>query len=108
MKLQNQLHRQGLRRRQWSRLVALAEGELKGVLLMAMTTGQPLSRILDLTLADVDQAKCTVSFAQPKSGRRRVLPLDVRVRLWLEQQPQSPVPWILIRLCFPNWRLAVP
>ena len=77
---------------QCAKVLAVAESEMKGLVLMAMTTGQRVGDIIVLKRGDVDMQRGIILFHQPKTRRVLEVPLDLRLRMWLEQQPQSRIP----------------
>ena len=81
-----------LSRQQCAKLLAAAESELKGLVLIAVATAQRVGDILALKRVDVDMHKGILCFHLHKSGRRLEVPLDPRARMWFEQQPRSTIP----------------
>ena len=77
---------------QCAKLLAVAEGEMKGLILVALTTGQQLRDIIALKRIDVDMIKGLMHFHIGKTGVTVEITLDPRVRMWIEQQPESIVP----------------
>ena len=76
----------------WTKVLAAAESEMKGLVLMAITTGQRIGDIIVLTHGDVDMRNGTIFFHLPKTRRVLEVPLDLGVRMWLEHQRQSIIP----------------
>ena len=70
----------------FARVLAAAEGEMHGLVLAAMTTGQRIGDIVSLKRGDVDLSKGLICFSLAKTGRELVLPMDLRLRGWLEEQ----------------------
>jgi integrase len=70
----------------FARVLAAAEGEMHGLVLAAMTTGQRIGDIVSLKRGDVDLSKGLICFSLAKTGRELVLPIDPRLRRWLEEQ----------------------
>jgi len=77
---------------QCAKLLAVAEGEMKGLLLVALTTGQRIRDIIALRRIEVDMIKGIIHFHISKTGVTVEISLDPRVRMWIEQQPESIVP----------------
>ena len=77
---------------QCGKLLAVAEGELKGLILVALTTGQQIRDIIAFRRIDVDMIKGIMHFHISKTGVTVEISLDPRVRMWIEQQPESIVP----------------
>lgn len=71
---------------QCARVLAAAKGEMRGLVLVAMTTGQRIGDIVRLKRGDVDLSKGLICFSLAKIGRDLVLPIDPRLRGWLEAQ----------------------
>ena len=71
---------------QCARVLAVAKGEMRGLVLAAMTTGQRIGDIVRLKRGDVDPSKGLICFSLAKTGRELVLPMDPRLRGWLEEQ----------------------
>lgn len=81
-----------LSRQQCAKLLAAAESELKGLVLIAVATGQRVGDILALKRVDVDMHKGILCFHLHKSGRRLEVPLDPRARMWFERN-RPVTPW---------------
>ena len=77
---------------QCAQVLAVAESEMKGLVLLAMATGQRIKDIVALKRGDVDMTRSIVRFHIGKSNRVVEMPLDPRMRNWLEQQPGSTIP----------------
>jgi integrase len=77
---------------QCAKLLAVAEGEMKGLILVALTTGQRIRDIIAFKRLEVDMTKGIIHFNIPKTGVIVEITLDPRVRMWMEQQPESIVP----------------
>ena len=71
---------------QCARVLAAAEGEMRGLVLAALTTGQRICDIVRLKRGDLDLSKGMIHFSLAKTGRELVLPMDPRLRGWLEEQ----------------------
>jgi len=71
---------------QCARVLAAAEGEMRGLVLAAMTTGQRIRDLVRLKRGDVDLSKGMIRFSLAKTGRELVLPMDPLLCGWLEEQ----------------------
>jgi integrase len=65
---------------QCARVLAAAEGEMRGLVLAAMTTGQRICDIVRLKRGDLNLSKGMIRFSLAKTGRELVLPMDPRLR----------------------------
>ena len=74
---------------QCAKVLAGAEGEIRGLILIAMTTGQRIRDIIGLNRGDVDLLKNIIHFNIAKTGVALEMSMDPRVRVWIEQQAKS-------------------
>jgi len=86
---------------QCAKVLSVAEGELEGLILVALTTGQRIRDVLKLEHTDIDQGKKIIRFADSKTGLILEMPLDPRVVTWAEQQSDSGMPGEVNPLLFP-------
>jgi integrase len=87
---------------QCAKVLASAEGEMKGLVLVAMTTGQRIGDVIALKRGDLDLTINTIRFRIAKTGRALQVPLDPRVRAWFEEQPESTIPVEFDTALFPR------
>jgi integrase len=87
---------------QCRQLLGAAEGEMKGFILVLTTTGQRIRDILALKRGDVDPVKSMIRFRVSRTGIPLETPLDLYVRNWSDQQPESTIPVDLDTPLFPQ------
>ena len=72
-------------------MLAEADGEIRGLILIAMTTGQRIRDIIGLKRGNVDLLKNIIHFNIAKTDVALEMPMDPRVRVWIEQQAKSTI-----------------
>jgi integrase len=87
---------------QRAKVLSVAESEMKGLILVAITTGQRLRDIIAIERGDIDRTRNTIRFRVGKLCMVVEATLDPRVRNWMEQQPDSPIPVDLDTPLFPQ------
>ena len=76
---------------QCAKVLAEADGEISGLILISMTTGQRVMDIIGLKRGDVDLPKNIIHFNIAKTGVALEMPMDPRVRAWIEQHAKSTI-----------------
>ena len=85
-----------------AKVLAVAESEMKGLIFVALTTGQHIRDIIALKRGDVDLTRGIICFRTGSRTGALEIPLDLRLRNWLEQQPHSTIPIDLDTSLFPQ------
>jgi integrase len=71
------------------RLIRLAEGDWKGVILCGLYTGQRLGDLVRLRWSNIDLERATLSLTTQKTQRRQILPIAKPLRCWFETRRQE-------------------
>jgi integrase len=87
---------------QCAKVLSVAEGEMKALVLVAMTTGQRIRDILTLKRVDVDRVRKIIRFSIAKTGAILETPLDPRVGIWVDQLLELTMPVEATTLLFPQ------
>lgn len=74
-----------------AKVLAGADGEIRGLILVAMSTGQRIRDIIAIKRGDLDLLKDIIHFNIAKTGVALEMPMDPRVRVWIEQQAKSTI-----------------
>ena len=74
---------------QCSKVLSVANGEMKALVLVAMTTGQRIRDILSLKRVDVDRVRKIIRFYIAKTGTILEIPLDPRLGIWVDQPVEA-------------------
>lgn len=74
------------------KVLAVATGEWRGLILAGLYTGQRLQDVARLTWAQVDLQAQEITFTPSKTGKRRTIPLAAPLLAWIMQQdaPDNP------------------
>lgn len=92
MKTKQKTSRRQLTPTEWAKLLSVAESEMKGLILLAMTTDQRIRDIIALKHVDIDMRRNVIRFRIARADLVLEVQLDPVVRTWIEEQPQSILP----------------
>ena len=74
------------------KLLEVATGEWRGIILMGLYTGARLTDVSGLTWQNIDLDRNEIRFVTAKTGRRQILPIANPLRLLIEELPVSDDP----------------